>query len=100
MLIADDTVLAKPRSQENEHVVIAGIDLVSILWHGPGTSESIPVGYRVYDRNVDRKTKNTHFCDMLKLAKARGITLEAVVMDAWYCSLDNLKAIRSHGWRG
>lgn len=35
---------------------------------------------------------------MLKLAKARGIEPEAVVMDAWYSSLDNLKAIRSHGW--
>jgi hypothetical protein len=28
--------------------------------------------------------KNTHFCDMLQLAKARGITPSAVVMDAWY----------------
>lgn len=35
---------------------------------------------------------------MLKLAKSRGITPSAVVMDAWYSSLDNLKTIRSHGW--
>jgi hypothetical protein len=35
---------------------------------------------------------------MLKLAKDRGIEPEAVVMDAWYSSLDNLKSIRSHGW--
>ncbi len=35
---------------------------------------------------------------MLALAKKRGIIAEAVVMDAWYSSLDNLKSIRSHGW--
>ncbi len=108
LLIADDTVLAKPRSKEiasvhyqysgNEHAVIAGIGLVNLLWHGLETSESIPVDYRVYDRETDGKTKNTHFCDMLKLAKARGIRPHAVVMDTWYSSLDNLKAIRSHGW--
>ena len=35
---------------------------------------------------------------MLKLAKQRGLNPEAVVMDAWYSSLDNLKTIRSMGW--
>ncbi len=35
---------------------------------------------------------------MLAFAKKRGIIPEAVVMDAWYSSLDNLKSIRSHGW--
>nr|WP_063656375.1 hypothetical protein [Candidatus Arsenophonus triatominarum] len=35
---------------------------------------------------------------MLALAKKRGIKPEAVAMDAWYSSLDNLKLIRSHGW--
>ncbi len=35
---------------------------------------------------------------MLALAKKRGIKPEAVAMDAWYSSRDNLKSIRSHGW--
>ena len=35
---------------------------------------------------------------MLKLAKRRGIKPEAVVMDAWYSSLHNLKSIGDHGW--
>ena len=35
---------------------------------------------------------------MLALAKKRCITPSAVVMDAWYSSLKNLKAIRDHGW--
>ncbi|CAM4421212.1 MAG: IS701 family transposase ISMhu9 [Legionellaceae bacterium] len=35
---------------------------------------------------------------MLSLAKKRGRNPSAVVMDAWYSSLKNLKAIRDHGW--
>ena len=35
---------------------------------------------------------------MLSLAKKRGMTPAAVVMDSWYSSLKNLKAIRDHGW--
>lgn len=108
LLIADDTVLAKPRSKKielvnyqysgNAHDVIAGIGLINLLWHGLDSEESIPIDYRIYDKDTDGKTKNTHFCDMLKLSKDRGLRPEAVVMDAWYSSLDNLKSIRSHGW--
>lgn len=108
LLICDDTVLAKRRSKKielvnyqysgNVHDVIAGIGLVNLLWHGLDSGESVPVDYRIYDKDTDGKTKNTHFCDMLKLAKERGIIPTAIVMDAWYASLDNLKSIRSHGW--
>ncbi len=82
----------------NEHEVIAGIGLVNLLWHDLTKVESIPINYRIYDKDSDGKTKNTHFSEMLTLAKKRGIMPEAVVMDAWYSSLDNLKSIRSHGW--
>nr|WP_063654484.1 transposase [Candidatus Arsenophonus triatominarum] len=82
----------------NEHDVIAGIGLVNLLWHNLTTVGSIPIDYRIYDKDSDGKTKNTHFSEMLALAKKRGIIPEAVVMDAWYSSLDNLKSIRSHCW--
>ena len=108
LLIADDTVLSKARSRKielvnyqysgNAHDVIAGIGLINMLMYGLDSQESVPIDYRIYNRNTDGKTKNTHFCDMLKLAKLRGITPSAVVMGAWYSSLDNLKAIRSHAW--
>ena len=108
LLIADDTVLDKQRSEKielvhyqysgNEHDVIAGIGLVNLLWYGLESTESVPVDYRVYDKATDGKTKNDHFREMLKLAKDRGIIPQAVVMDAWYSSLDNLKAIRDFGW--
>jgi hypothetical protein len=108
LLIADDSVLSKTHSKKidlvnyqysgNAHNVIAGIGLINLLWHGLEREESIPVDYRIYDKDTDGKTKNTHFCDMLSLAKERGISPDAVVMDAWYSSLKNLKAIRDHGW--
>ena len=36
-------------------------------------------------------------CDMLKSARDRGI--RPVVIDTWYSSLNNLKYIRSFGWK-
>jgi hypothetical protein len=108
LLVGDDTVLDKHRSEEidlvhyqysgNAHDVIAGIGLVNLVWHGLESEDFIPVDYRVYDKDTDGKTKNDHFRDMLKLAQARGLNPDAVVMDAWYSSMDNLKAIRSMGW--
>ena len=107
-LIGDDTVLDKRRSQKidlvkyqysgNAHEVIAGIGLVNLVWHGLERETSIPIDYRIYDKETDGKTKNDHFRDMLKSAQSRGITPDAVVMDAWYSSLDNLKALRSMNW--
>lgn len=79
LLIVDDTVLAKTRSQNielvhyqysgNDHDVIPGIGLVNLLWHDLESKESLPVDYRVYDKGTDGKTKNTHFCEMLSSAK-------------------------------
>lgn len=108
LLIADDTVLSKTYSKKidlvnyqysgNAHEVIAGIGLINLLWHGLSQKESVPVDYRIYDKDTDGKTKNSHFCDMLSLSKTRGLNPDAVVMDSWYSSLKNLKAIRDHGW--
>ena len=108
LLIVDNTVLNKQYSKEielvqyqysgNAHEVIPGIGLVNMLWYGLEQEEAIPVDYRIYDKATDGKTKNLHFCDMLKLAKSRGLHPDAVVMDTWYSSLKNLKTIRNHGW--
>lgn len=108
ILICDDTILDKHRSEKielvkpqysgNAHGVIAGIGLVNLLWHDMDTEESIPVDYRIYDKEGDGKTKNDHFQNMLCLAKERGLRPEVVVMDTWYSSLDNLKTVRNLGW--
>ncbi len=108
LLIADDTVLSKKYSRKmdlvnyqysgNAHDVVAGIGLVNLLWHELKEENTIPIDYRIYDKDTDGKTKNTHFCEMLSLVKKRGLEPDAVVMDAWYSNLKNLKTIRDHGW--
>ena len=108
LLIADDTVLSKKHSKKrdcvhyqysgNVHDVVAGIGLINLLWHGLEQDTCVPIDYRLYDKKTDGKTKNSHFCDRLSLAKSRGLQPSAVVMDAGYSSLKNLKAIRDHGW--
>ena len=64
LLIADDTVLDKQRSEKielvhyqysgNEHDVIAGIGLVNLLWYGLESTESVPVDYRWSAPHLDR----------------------------------------------
>ena len=41
--------------------------------------------------------QNDHFREMLKLAITRDIAFKIVVFDAWYSSLNNLKATRDFG---
>ncbi|MCZ6904018.1 MAG: transposase [Rickettsia endosymbiont of Ixodes persulcatus] len=80
------------------HDVIPGIVMVNLLHYNTKTDQSTPVDYRIYDKETDGKTKNEHFCDMLTLAKERGINPDAVVMDAWYSGLESLKHIGNLGW--
>ena len=80
------------------HDVIPDIGMVNLLHYDTKTDQSIPIDYRIYDKGTDGKIKNDHFYDMLSLAKARGSNLEAVEMDAWYSSLENLKYIRNLVW--
>jgi len=107
ILAFDDVVIDKSRSGKTElvnyqyagsaHDVIKGIGVVNALWQ-VSKDEYVPIDYRIWNPPEDGKTKNNHFRDMCAAAKARGLEPEMVVADSWYSSLDNLKAIRSHGW--
>jgi len=108
LLVGDDTLLSKQYSKKIDlvhyqysgavHDIIPGIGMVNLLYYNTRDEQSIPVDYRIYDKATDGKTKNNHFCDMLSLSKQGGINPDAVVMDAWYSGLDNLKHIRNLGW--
>jgi hypothetical protein len=107
LLLIDDTTLDKPSAQKMElvhrhwsgkhHRVVQGINLVTLLW-SDGT-DALPCDYRLYDKPVDGVTKNAHFRAMLATAKARGLQPRLVAFDSWYSSLENLKTIRTYGWR-
>ena len=79
------------------HAVVRGINLVTLPW--TDGDRHIPCDYRLYDGAKDGPTKNDHFAAMLRAAQERGFEPSCVAFDGWYSGLDNLKLIRSLGWR-
>lgn len=106
-LIVDDTVLDKQWSPKNElvdfhwsgnkHKVIRGISLVNLL--ATRGNDCIPIDYRVYEGESDKKNKNEHFLDMITSSKKRGFEPDFVMADSWYSSLKNMKHIMKLGWK-
>jgi len=107
-LIADDSVLDKRFSRNNElvgkhwsgneHRLISGIDLVNLLW--TKGEECIPVDYRIYQSEEKKdKTKNDYFRNMLIVAKKRGFKPCYVLTDCWYASVENMKHIEKQEWK-
>lgn len=105
-LVADDSILDKRFSKKNElakvqysgreHGLVNGICLVNLLW--TDGEAYVPIDYRVYNDELDDKSKNDHFQEMLKKAETRGFQPKLVLMDSWYGSVSNFKLIHSYGW--
>lgn len=105
ILVLDDSTLDKPfakhmglvgRHWSGRHKrVVWGINLLTLLW--TDGRAMWPCDYRVGDP-VLTTTKNENFRAMLDTAKARGFAPGCVAFDSWYSGLDNLKAVRAHGW--
>lgn len=106
ILVLDDSTLDKPYARNIELVsrhwsgkhreVVSGINLITLLWSDG--DRHVPCDYRLFDKAKDGLTKNDHFQQMLKTAKARGFAPHCVVFDSWYSGLPNLKLIRSLKW--
>lgn len=106
-LVVDDTLLNKQYSRDNElarkqyssneHRLINGISLVNLLW--TNLEKCVPVDYRIYQKEINGKTKNDLFIELLKKAKIRGFTPTYVLMDSWYSGIENLKFIRNQNWK-
>lgn len=106
-LVLDDSVLDKHYARKIDMVhyvwsgkhkrVVKGIDLLTLLW--TDGDRHLPCDYRLYDKPKDGKSKNDHFCDLLREAHSRGFQPRAVLFDSWYTSLENLKLINSFGWK-
>jgi hypothetical protein len=106
VLVLDDSTLDKPYSERNalvyrhwsgkHHAVVSGINLITLLW--TDGRRVIPVDYRIFDKDRDRKTKNDHFSEMLIEADNRGFSPTLVCFDSWYSSIENLKLVRALGW--
>ncbi len=76
--------------------IVNGINLETVVWTNNETI--IPVDFRIYDIDIDGKTKNDHFLHMLSKAEERGFKPEFVLFDTWYASIKYIKAIKKKGW--
>ncbi len=92
------TIVLRTRHRSGKHRrVVQGINLLTLLW--TDGEALVPCDYRLYEQAVDGLSKNDLFRAMLATAQARGCAPACVVCASWYASLENLKAIRGHGWR-
>lgn len=107
VLVFDDTVLDKPHARHMGLVgkfwsgrhrrVVRGIDRVTALW--TDGDALWPCDYRLVDpAECPKRTKNEHLRQMLAVAKGRGLAPACVAFDCWFSGLENLKAVRGHGW--
>ena len=106
VLVIDDSTLDKPYASKMALVtrhwsgkhgrVVQGINLISLVW--VDSNCRLPCDFRIYNKGQDGLSKNDHFRNMVKVAKARGFEPEIVAFDSWYASLDNLKLVRECRW--
>jgi hypothetical protein len=108
-LIVDDSVhdkrysrfieLVRAQYSGNEHGVIRGIGVVSLVHSGGKEEDFYPIDYRIYAPDVDGKTKNDHFHEMFVNAlDQKRIQARTIVFDGWYASAENLKLIHRRKW--
>ena len=105
--VLDDSTLDKPYARHIELVyphwsgkhqeVVDGINLLTLLW--TDGDRHVPCDGAVYNKPQDGLSKNALFRTLLRRLRDRGQTPRCVCFDSWYGSLDNLKLLRSFGWR-
>jgi hypothetical protein len=103
-LLVDDSVhdkrysrfieLVRLQYSGNEHRVVKGIGVVSLVHSAGKDADFYPIDYRVYAPDVDGKTKNDHFQEMfVNAVDQKQLTARTILFDGWYASAENLKLI-------
>lgn len=106
-LIFDDTVLDKSHSRQIEMVrrqysgnagkVIKGIGVVNMVYYIPQTNQYYLLGYRIFDPDLDEKSKITHVRELLQEAENKCIGYIGVLMDTWYAVSELFQVIDELG---
>ena len=69
----------------NEHGILKGIGVVSCVYVNPKVQRFGVIDYRIFNSDVDGKTKIDHVKDMLqKLVYHQLFPFNTVLMDTWY----------------
>jgi hypothetical protein len=103
-LLVDDSVqdkrysrfieLVKRQYSGAEHGLVRGIGIVNLVHSSGQSGDFWPIDYRIYAPDVDGKTKNDHFREMLLRAVAdKTLQANTILFDSWYAAADNLKLI-------
>ena len=112
-LIADDVIVAKPWTDENEIVcwhfdhtenrLVKGFNVVTMIYHS--NDISIPVGFDVVKKPIVVKdeegrskrkaeiSKNEMLREMIKIAIANHIPFRFVLIDSWFASKETFEFI-------
>jgi len=81
--------LVRKQYSGNEHGVINGIGVVNCLYVNPETGEYWIIDWRVYDPDIDGKTKLDHVREMFDNAVLhKKLLFSTVLMDSWYATKD------------
>ena len=94
-MIFDDSVLDKRYSEEiemvrrqysgNEHGILQGIGVVSCVYVDPKVQRFWGIDYRIFNPDVDGKTKIDHVKDMLpNLVYYKLFPFDTILIDTWY----------------
>jgi hypothetical protein len=106
-LIFDDTVIDKSHSHQIEMVrrqysgnaggVIKGIGVVNMLYYVPKQERWYLLGYRIFDPDIDNKSKIDHVIDLLQESEQNCIAYLGVLMDTWYAVSSLFQIIAAYG---
>ena len=93
-LLVDDSVhdkrssrfieLGRAQDSGNEHRVVRGIGVVSLVHSGGQEADCYPIDYRVSAPEVEGKTKNEHFHELFVHAVAqKQLQARPILFDGW-----------------
>ena len=118
VLVFDDTIQAKPWTDESElmcchydHVIgrsVSGINFLNALYYSNGTS--IPVAFELVRKPIQysdiathklkrmsEKTKNQLMREMIETCLQNDLKFRFVLMDSWFSSIENFEFIAGKG---
>ncbi|MCW5221328.1 transposase [Verminephrobacter aporrectodeae subsp. tuberculatae] len=107
-LVFDDSVSDKNHSHKmelvrlqysgNEHRLIKGIGIVNCLYVDPQTKRYWIIDWRVYEPDIDAKSKLTHMKEMFDDAlNIKKLPFRVVLMDSWYATKDLMLHVHREG---
>jgi hypothetical protein len=106
-IIFDDTVIDKSHSHQIEMVrrqysgnaggVIKGIGIVNMLYYVPKLERWYLLSYRIFDPDIDNKSKIDHVTDLLQESEQNCIAYVGVLMDTWYAVSSLFQLVNAYG---